>query len=217
MNSQKVFFKDLLELKKLLYVDNNIYFYLFYITILSTYIESLSHIIERLATQLTGPVIRVTVDENAVILDALPIYKSTKFDAASPLTVRFQNQPAVDVGGPKREFYTRLFGDIAKADGGLNLVLFEGPDGRLMPKYSTTIVYSGILTVVGKMIAHSIVQCGIGFPFLSPAAYWYIVTGDIAMTVGYCNISDVRDIEVAQLIQQVIENSLYDYFNLTTT
>lgn len=217
MNSQKVFFKDLLELKKLLYVDNNIYFYLFYITILSTDIESLSHIIERLATQLTGPVIRVTVDENAVILDALPIYKSTKFDAASPLTVRFQNQPAVDVGGPKREFYTRLFGDIAKADGGLNLVLLEGPDGRLMPKYSTTIVYSGILTVVGKMIAHSIVQCGIGFPFLSPAAYWYIVTGDIAKTVGYCNISDVRDIEVAQLIQQVIENSLYDYFNLTTT
>lgn len=91
--------------------------------------DDLSHVIERLAKQLTGPVIRVTVDENAVLLDALPIYKSTKFDPASPLTVQFQNQPAVDVGGPKREFYTRLFDDVAKADGGLNLVLFEGPDG----------------------------------------------------------------------------------------
>ena len=73
-----------------------------------------------------------------------------------------------------------------------------------MPKYSATTVYSGKLTVVGKMIAHSIVLCGIGFPFLSPAAYWYIVTGDIAKAVGYCNISDVRDIEVAQVIQKVI-------------
>ena len=76
------------------------------------------------------------------------------------------------MGGPKREFYTCLFGNTAKADGGLNLVLFEGPDGQLMPKNSATIVYSGIPTVVAKMIAHSIVQCGIGFPFLSPAAYW---------------------------------------------
>lgn len=110
------------------------------------------------------------------------------------------------MGDPKREFYTRLFNDIAKADGGLNLALFEGPDGRLMPKYSATIVYSGILTVIGKMIAHSIVQCGIGFPFLSPSAYWYIVTGDIAKAVGYCNLSDVRDIEVAQLIKKLMDS-----------
>lgn len=171
--------------------------------------DDLSDIIARLAKQLTGPVIRVTVDDNKVILDALPIYKSPTFDPVCPVTVQFQNQPAVDVGGPKREFYTRLFDNIAKADGGLNLVLFEGPDGRLMPKYSATIVYSGILTVVGKMIAHSIVQCGIGFPFLSPAAYWYIVSGDIARAVGYCNISDVRDIEVAQLIQKVVGNFFY--------
>lgn len=172
--------------------------------------DDLSDIIARLAKQLTGPVIRVTVDDNKVILDALPIYKSPTFDPVCPVTVQFQNQPAVDVGGPKREFYTRLFVNIAKADGGLNLVLFEGPDGRLMPKYSATIiVYSGILTVVGKMIAHSIVQCGIGFPFLSPAAYWYIVSGDIARAVGYCNISDVRDIEVAQLIQKVVGNFFY--------
>ena len=87
--------------------------------------DDLSDIIARLAKQLTGPVIRITIDENTVILDALPIYKSAKFDPTSPVTVQFQNQPAVDVGGPKREFYTRLFEDIAKADGGLNLVLFE--------------------------------------------------------------------------------------------
>jgi len=171
-----------------------------------TDMDDLSDIIARLAKQLTGPVIRVTVDENRVILDALPIYKSAKLDPVSPVTVQFQNQPAVNVGGPKREFYTRLFNEIAKADGGLNLVLFEGPDGPLMPKYSATIVYSGILTVVGKMIAHSIVQCGIGFPFLSPAAYWYIVTGGIAKAVGYCNLSDVRDIEVAHLIKKLMDS-----------
>jgi len=105
----------------------------------------------------------------------LPIYKSANFDPATPVTVQVQNQPAVVVGGLKREFHTSLFDDIAKADSGLNLVLFEGPDGCLIPKYSSTIVYSGILTGVGKIIAYSIVQCGIGFPFLTPAVYWYIV------------------------------------------
>ena len=134
--------------------------------------------------------------------------KSTTFDPASPVIVQFQNHSAVDVGGSKREFYTCLFHDIAKGDGGLDLVLIEGPDGRLMHKYSATIVYSGILTLVGKLIAHSIVQCGIGFSFLFPAAYWYIVTGNIAKAVGYCNLSDVRDIKVGQLIKRVLEKCL---------
>ena len=71
---------------------------------MSTDMDDLSDIIAKLAKELTGPVIRITVEENTVILDVLPIYKSTTFDPASPVIVQFQNHSAVDVGGPRREF-----------------------------------------------------------------------------------------------------------------
>ena len=64
-------------------------------------------------------------------------------------------------------------------------------------------VYSGLMTVVGKMIAHSIVQCGVGFPFLSPVCYWYLITGDVSEAISYGNIEDVHDSEYAELIHRV--------------
>ena len=54
------------------------------------------------------------------------------------------------------------------------------------------------------MIAHSITQCGVGFPYLAPCAYWYIVTDDISKAVGYSTIEDVRDIQVVEVITKVI-------------
>ena len=42
-------------------------FYLLEVTALPTDMDDLSDIIARLAKQLTGPVIRITVDENSVI------------------------------------------------------------------------------------------------------------------------------------------------------
>ena len=62
----------------------------------------------------------------------------------------------------------------------------------------------GLMTVVGKMIPHSIVRCGVGFPFLSPVCYWYLITGDVSEAISYGNIEDVRDIEYAELIHRVI-------------
>ena len=81
--------------------------------------------------------------------------------------------------------------------------MFEGEEGRLLPAYSASVVYSGIMKAVGKMIAHSIVQCGVGFPYLSPVCYWYLITGDVLKAISYGNTSDVRDVQYADLIQQV--------------
>ena len=59
------------------------------------------------------------------------------------------------------------------------------------------------MKVIGKMIAYSIVQCGVGFPFLSPVCYWYLVTDDVNQAISYANITDVGDIEYADLIRKV--------------
>ena len=86
-------------------------------------------------------------------------------------------------------------------DGGFRV--FEGPPTRLLPTYSSRIVFSGIMEAIGKMIAHSISQCGIGISRLSPVCYWYIVYGDISKAISFAELSDVHDPEVAACLQKV--------------
>jgi len=165
--------------------------------------SSLAEIIDGLASKLSGAVLRVSVDEDNLLMQAFSIYKDPKFDPIRPLIITFTNQPAVDTGGPKREFYTQLFHGIVTSDGSVLPIMFEGAEGRLMPSYNSSVVYSGMMKVIGKIIAHSIVQCGVGFPYLSPVCYWYLITGDVSRAISYGNTEDVRDIEYADLIHKV--------------
>ena len=160
-------------------------------------------ILDRLASKLSGELLRVKVDEDNLLMQALSIYKDPKFDPTRPLTITFENQPAVDIGGPKREFYTQLFHGIVTSDGSVVPLMFEGAEGRLMPSYNSSVVYTGMMKIMGKIIAHSIVQCGVGFPYLSPVCYWYLITGDVSKAISYGNTEDVRDIEYADLIHKV--------------
>ena len=47
--------------------------------------------------------------------------------------------------------------EIVGSDGTVTPVLFEGEEERLLPVYSGTVVYCGIMKAVGKMIALAIV------------------------------------------------------------
>jgi len=60
----------------------------------------LVEILDRLASKLSGELLRVKVDEDNLLMQALSIYKDPKFDPTRPLTITFKNQPAVD-GGPQ--------------------------------------------------------------------------------------------------------------------
>jgi hypothetical protein len=77
------------------------------------------------------------------------------------------------------------------------LRLFEGSPKRLLPTYSSRIVFSGIIEAIGKMIAHSVSQCGLGLSRLSPVCYWYIVYGDIGKAISFAELSHVHDPEIA--------------------
>ena len=172
--------------------------------------SGLVEIFDRLASKLSGAVLRVKVDENNLLMQALSIYKDPKFDPTRPLTITFENQPAEDTGGPKREFYTQLFHGIVTSDGSVLPLMFEGAEARLMPSYNSRVVYSGMMKVVGNIIAHSIVQCGVGFPYLSLVCYWYLITGDVSKAISYGNTEDVPDIEswscfgLAFLLQSIV-------------
>ena len=159
-------------------------------------------VLQRLGSKLTGPHLKKQIDPLDIVADAFAIYKDPNFDEKRPLRISFLDQPAIDTRGPRREFYEQVFAKLAHGDSS-SFQLFEGPDTRLSPTYNTRIVFSGLIKCVGKMIAHAISQCGMGFPRLSPVCYWYLITQDVSRAISYANISDIRDLTAAEYISKV--------------
>ena len=67
--------------------------------------------------------------------------------------------------------------------------LFDGPPNHLRPVYSAECRVPDMFTVLGSMIGHRILQDGVGFPYLSPLCYWYIVSNDESKALQYISIN----------------------------
>ena len=65
--------------------------------------------------------------------------------------------------------------------------LFEGPKNRLRPCFRQSSI--SILQLIGKMVGHTIVMDSIGFPFLSPACYYYMA-GFVDKAISATTIDD---------------------------
>ena len=161
---------------------------------------SSSEILHHLQTQLRGPAEKLTVDKEDLLSDAFYYYKHKDFDARTPLRVRIKNQAAVDTGGVLRQFYSDVFASLARND---EMSLFQGDARRRLPLFKNEHAVTGIFEILGKMIAHSLVQEGPGFPYLSPVIYSYISTGDLQAALVKGSVIDVCDPTVAGVIQKV--------------
>ena len=53
------------------------------------------------------------------------------------------------------------------------------------------------------MIAHSLVQGGPGFPYLSPVIYGYLATGDLQVALQRASCTDVDNIDLVEYITRV--------------
>lgn len=67
--------------------------------------------------------------------------------------------------------------------------LFEGD--KKLPVYNTAVSVSGIMTMVGKIFSHAIVQVGIGPCFFCTTIYKYLCEGEISSILGDIDVSDV--------------------------
>ena len=135
---------------------------------------------------------RLKVDEEDVVIDLLQYYKSTKFDPKIPISVRFRGQPGVDSGGLLRRAFTTAFEAIAQSKVPSSR-LFTGQTNSLTPLYSSENLLTQSFKTLGKMVGHSLIQDGPGFPNLVPAIYWYIVTGDLNEAVARASHINVVD------------------------
>ncbi len=63
---------------------------------------------------------------------ALAFYKDSLFDQRCEVRIRISDQPVVDTGGARRQFFNDVFTNIATSQ---QLRLFEGDANRLRPVF----------------------------------------------------------------------------------
>ena len=134
-----------------------------------------------------------------LVEEAIAFYKSSKFSPSAELRVAIEDQPAVDVGGVRRQFLSDVFMHFCMSK---TMRLFEGPDeqhlARLRPVFRQTSISSGLLTLVGKMVGHSIVMDGVGFPYLSRPCFYYMA-GHMDRAFSFASVGDA-----SKVVQHVI-------------
>jgi hypothetical protein len=164
-------------------------------------VKSLSEVLQKLKDKMKSRPAKLTIDHDDLFNDAVAFYKNVAFDPETPLRITFIDQPAIDGGGLLRQFFTDLFSCIIE---GKPMSLFLGECGRKCPTHSPQVVFSGMIEIVGKIIAHSLVQGGPGFPFLSLPCYYYLATGDVIGAMAYCDPWDIPDVITRQWILKVL-------------
>ena len=121
--------------------------------------------------------------------EAIAFYKGSKFSPHAEVRICIENQPAVDAGGVRRQFMCDVFSYFSTSS---TIKLFEGPKNRLRPVFRQSSISSGLLTLVGKMVGHSVILDGQGFPFFSPACYLYMA-GYLDRAISVISIADAGE------------------------
>lgn len=144
---------------------------------------------------------KLKVDLEDQVVDVYTYYKSPDFDPSAPISVFVRGQPAIDTGGVLRQVFSEVFLSLSQNKGIKNI--FIGDECRKVPVFSNELVVNGFFEILGKMVAHSLVQGGPGFPFLAPPIYWYLATGDLHAAIIRTSCADVSDQDLIKYIEQV--------------
>ena len=155
---------------------------------------------KKIYTKVNGTLLKVRVDADDLLSDALAFYKRSDFDPSRPVRVYFNGQPAIDTGGVKRQFFSDLFERLTAST---DPKLFEGPPTRLLFSYNQHALSSGITKLFGTIVGHCIAQGCDGFPYLAESSYHYLATGDITQAMKHVTIADVYDVDAINFINQV--------------
>ena len=111
----------------------------------------------------------ISVRRHHIWKDSLCLFARPSFDPQKQIRVSFAGEEAVDVGGPRREYWCLLMKSIANAS-----TLFDGPEECKVIAHNFTAQQQRHFYFAGVMISCCVVQGGPGFPFLAPSIYSYI-------------------------------------------
>lgn len=164
---------------------------------------------------------RITILRESIFQDSISIFKNPSFDMSKPCKVNFEDEPSVDGGGPKREYFTLLLSSLLSPN--IPVRLFEGQSNRILPIHNADALRAHLFKVAGKMIACSVVNGCPCFPHFSPAAYTYMSTSSIEAVLDVITVEDIPDAEILDYIHQVSiytksdqKHCVKNYFNIFT-
>ena len=137
---------------------------------------------------------RITVRRKFILQDSLHKLRNG-LDLTKHLRVVFIGEPAVDDGGPLREFLYQLIVAVSHSD-----MLFCGAFNSHVPRHNVVELEKNTYFHIGAIIALSLVHGGPGPQFFSPAVADYIVYG---VQHVKASIMDVPEQEIRDKIQKV--------------
>ena len=115
----------------------------------------------------------IVVRRKHILQDALAAFKRG-VDFHSRPRITFVGEPAIDAGGPLREFFRLLISSIVS-----NGSLFEGEDDSKVPRHNMVSFEDGTFKHIGQMMAMSLIHGGPGPQCLSGAVVDYLTNGNI--------------------------------------
>ena len=110
---------------------------------------------------------KLKVELEDILNDSFVYYKDPSFDPRRKLQIQIKGQPAANIGGVARQYFTVLMEVICEK-------FFEGVLTKL-PVYNINTVAGGVMKYIGKMVVHSILHGRPGIPLFCEAIYRYFV------------------------------------------
>lgn len=153
-----------------------------------------SHVAAQVSSELDNQQ-EVVIRRNAIWKTTLRCFRQLSFDCSRGLSVTFLGEPAVDAGGPLREFFRLLIKDIRD-----NGSLMCGPDHCRTAVHNAHALQTEEFVYVGQSIALSLLFGGPGPHFFSDAAANYL----LGLPIEKIPFEELPDHEVAQKIKQVL-------------
>ena len=145
--------------------------------------------------------IRLTVSRSSIFADSVSLFKQRNFDFKKPLKVTFEGEPAIDGGGPRREFFTIVLRQLLSPS--TNPRLFEGRNNQFLPMHNTDALRANLYKVAGRIVATSITQGGPAFPVFPKAVYAYFQNPSPNDLTEYLKQDDVVDIDYLDALSKV--------------
>lgn len=138
---------------------------------------------------------RVIVRRSHILQDSLHLLRNG-LDVTKYLRVTFVNEPAVDEGGPLREFFRLLLRGIGSSNS-----LFSGPDDSRTPTHNVFELEKMSFYYIGVIIALSLIHGGPAPHFFSPAVADYILYG---VQKVHATINDIPNSSMQISIKKVV-------------
>lgn len=97
------------------------------------------------------------------------LMKDPNLDLRKEPDIMFEGELGADLGGPKKEFFSRAMQSLVDVDQAYKIQLFGGLEDHRVPLYNVDAISEGCFTMAGKLLAWSVLHNGEGLVGLAPA------------------------------------------------